>query len=302
MPAFLSAPGAVLAMPDLEPEVLPLAAADGARFEALCVAPRRPPEAVLYWLPAMGVSARHYLPLAQSLAERGIAVMLHEWRGIGSSSVRAGWRCNWGYRELLQLDLPAGAASIRARWPAARCYLGGHSLGGQLACLHAALHPHRLAGIALVASGAPYWRCFRRAAWVRLGYVAAPWLAAACGYLPGRRLGFAGNEARGVTADWARSGRSGRYLVRGMPVDFRERLAGLALPVLGVRLHDDWLGPAGSLSWLLRRMPRAARRHQVLTRADLGGAAADHFTWMRAPGPVAERIAAWVASGRVTAP
>ena len=37
----------------------------------------------------------------------GVAVVMHEWRGIGSSDRRAGRRCNWGYRELLQDDLPA---------------------------------------------------------------------------------------------------------------------------------------------------------------------------------------------------
>lgn len=284
-------------VPEAETSVLPLAIADGTRFEVLCVAPPRIPDAAMYWLPAMGVSARHYLPLAQALAQRGIAVALHEWRGIGSSNVRAGWRCNWGFRELLELDLPVGMAAMQAQWPAARCYLGGHSLGGQLACLHAALRPQQPAGIALVASGAPYWRRFRHAPWIRLGYMAAPWVATACGHLPGRRLGFAGNEARGVTGDWARAGRQGRYIVRGMAVDFRERLAALTLPLLGLRLHDDWLGPASSLDWLLSRMPRAARQQQVLTRADFDGAAADHFSWMQVPDAVATRIAAWIADG-----
>lgn len=283
------------AVRDTDPKVLPVTTADGTRFETLCVDPAATPVAAMYWLPAMGVSARRYLPLAQALASRGIAVALHEWRGIGSSSVRAGRRCNWGFRELLELDLPAAVDAARARWPDTRWYLGGHSLGGQLACLHAALHPRQAAGIALVASGAPYWRRFRHGALIRLGYVAAPWLATACGHLPGRRLGFAGNEARGVTADWARAGRRGRYVVRGMPLDFRERLAGLTLPVFGLRLRDDWLGPAGSLDWLLRRMPLAACRHQVLGRADLEGVAADHFGWMQAPDAVAVRITGWIA-------
>lgn len=282
----------------ITPTALPVLPADGARFELLCVAPRRVPVAMLYWLPAMGVSARHYLPLAQALASRDVAVAVHEWRGIGSSSVRAGWRSNWGYRELLELDLPAGMAAASARWRGIRLCIGGHSLGGQLACLHAALHPQHVSGIALVASGAPYWRRFRRAPWIGLGYVAAPWLAAACGHLPGRWLGFAGNEARGVTGDWARSGRCGRYVVHGMSTDFRARLAGLTQPVLGLRLRDDWLGPAGSLDWLLRRMPLAARRHQVLAPADLDGVAADHFSWMQAPEAVARHIAGWMAADR----
>jgi len=282
-------------VPSIEPVVLPLSMIDGARAELLCVAPDREPRDAVFWLPAMGVPARHYLPLASALAMRGVAVALHEWRGIGSSSLRAGRRCNWSYRELLQFDLPAGTAAMRQHWPVARTWMGGHSLGGQLACLHASLHPHEVAGLALVASGAPYWRRFRHAALVGLAYALAPALAALCGYLPGRRIGFGGNEARGVVADWARSGRTGRYAAAEIDEDFEQRMAALQLPVMAQRLRDDWLGPAASLDWLLAKMPRATRRHELVTSDDLGGNPADHFGWMKSPGHIAMRMAQWIA-------
>ena len=279
-----------------EPAVLPLAMADGARAELLCVAPAGEPREAVYWLPAMGVPAKHYLPLAFALATRGVAVALHEWRGIGSSSLRAGRRSDWGYRELLETDLPAGLAAMRAHWPRARPWLGGHSLGGQLACLYAALHPDEATGLVLVASGAPYWRRFRHGALVGLAYVLAPALAALLGHLPGRRIGFGGNEARGVTADWARSGRRGRYAAAGMAVDFERRLAALELPLLALRLRDDWLGPAASLDWLLGKLPHALRRHELVGPDELGGQPADHFGWMKAPDAIAARMADWIAS------
>src|SRR5690242_16818249 len=90
-------------------------AADGAASELLLVGEARP-RRWLYWLPAMGVPAKHYLPFAEALAARGIAVALHEWRGIGSSQWRAGRRQDWGYRALLQQDLLAGLAAARAAW------------------------------------------------------------------------------------------------------------------------------------------------------------------------------------------
>ncbi|MFK2930900.1 alpha/beta hydrolase family protein [Dyella agri] len=279
-----------------EPTALPLTMADGARAELLCVAPDGVPQAAVYWLPAMGVAAKHYLPLAAALAARGVAVALHEWRGIGSSSLRAGRRCDWGYRALLETDVSVGMAAMRAHWPQARPWLGGHSLGGQLACLYAALHPDQATGIALVASGSPYWRRFRRGALIGLGYVLAPMLAGLLGHLPGRRIGFGGNEARGVTADWARSGRRGRYAAAGMAVDFEQRLAALELPLLALRLRDDWLGPAASLDWLLGKLPRASRRHELVTPDELGGQPADHFGWMKAPDAMAARIAGWIAA------
>jgi len=196
--------------------VIPVTACDGARCELLATLPAGRWQQLLYWMPAMGMPARHYLPLAQALAVAGVAVVLHEWRGIGSSDRRAGRDCDWGYRQLLQDDLPAGMAAVRQRWPQARCWLGGHSLGGQLGLLYASLHPHDFAGMVLVASGAPYWRRFRHGWLIGAAYALAPWLAALVGHLPGRRIGFGGNEARGVIADWARSGRSGRYAVAGM--------------------------------------------------------------------------------------
>lgn len=278
------------------PVVIPVTAVDGARFELLAVLPEGSWQRVLYWLPAMGIPARHYLPLAEALAAQGVAVVLHEWRGIGSSDRRAGRRCNWGYRELLHDDLPAGMAALRERWPQARCWLGGHSLGGQLSLLFASRHPTEFAGLLLVASGSPYWRRFRRGWLVGMAYVLSPLLAGVVGYLPGRRIGFGGNEARGVIADWARSGRSGRYAAAGMTQDFEPQLAALQLPLLGLRLADDWLGPQASLDWLLGKLGPAEQTVQVITTQHMGGLPADHFGWMRTPAPVATRIVRWLAA------
>jgi predicted alpha/beta hydrolase len=170
--------------PSSMPVTVPVTAADGANFELLGVLPGGPWQKLLIWLPAMGVSARQYLPLAETMAARGVAVVIHEWRGIGSSDRRAGRDSDWAYRQLLLEDLPATVAAIKTRAPDARLCLGGHSLGGQLACLYAGLHPDAFHGLLLIASGSPYWRRFRHAWLVGLAYLAAPMLAALVGHLP----------------------------------------------------------------------------------------------------------------------
>lgn len=274
-------------------ETLPIVAADGARSELLLVRPAGATDKLMYWLPAMGMPARHYLPLAHALASRGIAVALHEWRGIGSSDHRAGRHSDWSYRHLLVDDIPAGMAAVRMHCPQMSCWLGGHSLGGQLACLYTSLHPEQHAGIVVIASGAPYWRIFRFGPLLWVTYALAPWLARAVGYLPGRRIGFAGNEARGLITDWALTGRTGRYAAKGIDDDFERRLATLKLPVLGMRLSHDWMAPPASLEWLLGKMPAATRTTELITPAVLGSKQADHFSWMKTPDPIAERIRAW---------
>jgi len=275
---------------------VPVVSEDGAQWQLLWRSPSMPVHTVLYWMPAMGVAAKHYLPLAEALAARGVAVAIHEWRGIGSSDRRASRHANWTYKTLLERDLPAGLAVVRAEWPQARRILGGHSLGGQLASVFGGLCPKSFDGLILVASGAPYWRRFAHGWLVGLAYVAAPWLARGVGYLPGRRIGFGGNEARGVIDDWARSGRTGRYAARGMREDLEAGMAVLNWPILALRLHDDWLAPQASLDWLLGKMPKAPNRTEVLTSAELGGLRADHFSWMKTPDAVAAHIADWVTS------
>jgi predicted alpha/beta hydrolase len=283
----------------IQPVVIPVTVADGSRFELLCAQPAGGWRRLLYWIPAMGIPARHYLPLAEALAAHGVAVAVHEWRGIGSSNRRAGRACDWGYRELLQDDLPAGLAALCERWPHATCWLGGHSLGGQLGALYASLHPAEFAGLLLVASGAPYWRQFRHGWLIGVAYALAPLLAGLLGYLPGRRIGFGGNEARGVIADWARTGRTGRYAAVGMPQDVERQLASLQLPLLALRLRDDWLAPQASLDWLLGKLGPSERSTDVIAPQELAGPA-DHFGWMKTPAPIAARIARWLAAQDTT--
>jgi predicted alpha/beta hydrolase len=290
----MTATGQYNAMEPVDTEVVPAHAADGTRAEVLVVRPRGTVRRALLWVPAMGVPARHYMALAELLAMQGIAVAIHEWRGLGSSDQRAGRGTNWGYRELLSLDLPATLAAARQVLPDAQWWVGGHSLGGQLGSLFAGLHPETLRGVVLVASGAPYWRQYRWGWLLGGAFALAPAVAYLFGHFPGRLLGFGGNESRGVIADWARSGRTGLYTAQGMEQDLEQALAMQTGQVHAIRLRDDWYGPRASLDWLVGKMPRATQELTVLAPQDLHGQPADHFSWMKSPLPIAERIARWL--------
>jgi predicted alpha/beta hydrolase len=143
----------------------------------------------------------------------------------------------------------------------------------------------------LVASGAPFWRTFPgpRGWALPLIYRFLPWLSDRNGALPGRRIGFGGNEARTVIRDWTRTGLSGRYAGAGIADDIEAALAGVDTRIHAVRLRDDWLVPQASLDFLVAKMPKARAATRVLDRAALG-ARADHFAWIRRPQAVAEAL------------
>ena len=271
-------------------EDIALQAQDGHACTLIACIPAQASSALL-WIPALGVAARHYLPFAALLARRGMAVFVHEWRGNGSSSLRAGRRHDWGYHELLDTDLPLSHTALQARLPDIPHRIGGHSLGGQLAACHLGQHPDAFARLWLVGSGTPYWRTFPtpRGYALPFFYRFAPWLARACGALPGRRLGFGGDEARSLIADWARVGLSGRYRAAGWPVDLEAGLRRVRTPIDGVLFDDDGLAPESSLRALMAKMPDAPARVHTLHHAALG-TRADHFAWMKQPQAVVDAL------------
>lgn len=274
---------------------LPLQSEDGHRWQLLARLPRAP-QASLLWLPALGVAAKHYLPFAEALAARGIAVFVHEWRGNGGSSLRANRAHTWGYRELLLQDLPRSEAALSAQLPDLARILGGHSLGGQLACCRLGLLTREAAAdrptrLWLVASGAPYWRAFppRSRWWLPFAYRFLPWLADRRGALPGRKVGFGGDEARGLIRDWARSALSGRYAAAGVDIDLEAAMAQVEIEARALVLDSDWLAPESSLRFLLSKLPRTQAQVDTLG-AGMLGTRADHFAWMKQPDAIAAAL------------
>ncbi|MCC5863848.1 MAG: alpha/beta fold hydrolase [Wenzhouxiangella sp.] len=286
-------------MPHQQP-VIPVVSADKHRFDLIHV-PAEHCRGRLLFLPGMGMTARQYIGFAKNLAEHGIETFIHEWRGLGASSLRAGRGVDWGYRELIELDLLAALDALEQRSGGERLLMGGHSLGSQLACLVAARQPRSAAGLVIVAGGAPYWRRFPwHQRWALRGVFSfMPIVARLVGHYPGRQLGFAGREARGVIDDWCRTGRTGAYAVPDMDFDLESGLAELKLPVLGLRLSRDWFVPPMSLQWLLDTMPGCEPVVVTVAPSHVGDKA-DHYSWMRDPTASAQAIVDWFQSTEAT--
>ena len=73
--------------------------------------------AVIVCMPAMGVRASFYRPLAVQLALAGWHVVTADLRGVGESGVRVNSGAQFGYREMLEQDWPANLAVVRERLP-----------------------------------------------------------------------------------------------------------------------------------------------------------------------------------------
>lgn len=241
---------------------------------------------VVVW-PAMGTPARYYRYFATELAARGFGVLVVDLRGNGSSTPRASRSSRYGYADLADdvgavLDLP----SLKGR----RVFLVGHSLGGQACVLHLARGADpRVEGLALVAVGLPYFRSYgRRRA---LGVLAfTQWVAGASALLrfwPG--WGFGGRQARGVMRDWGFTARRGRFPRIG-GADMEEKLAQVRTPVLAVSVDNDQFTPASTMDHLVAKLRSAPVERVHYTTSEANGPL-DHMIWVRAAGPLADRIA-----------
>jgi len=247
---------------------------------------------VVIW-PAMGVRARYYRPLAAALRAKGLAVVVADLRGTGTSTPAPSRQSRYGYAELAG-DVGSVLEALKPRLDGRTRLLLGHSLGGQAALLHLALSGgDAVDGVALVAVGLPYWRVYPgRARYQILAYT--QWIGATAALLrvwPG--WGFGGRQARGVIRDWAYTARTGRFPVLD-GVDAEAALRTVRTPVLAVSVEDDQYTPESTTDHLCAKLPAAPVVREHYTVAAAGGPL-DHFTWVRASAPLAARVAGFAA-------
>ncbi len=279
-------------MPHDQP-VIAIETEDGHRFELIHV-PAEQPRQTVFMLAGMGLSARQYIDFGRALAEHGIEVFIHEWRGIGSSNVRAARVCDWGYRELLELDLATALETVCEQSDRERVIIAGHSLGSQFACMLAAMKPERCDALTLIAGGSPYWRLFDwKMKLVMIAVMAGfPLIAGIRGHYPGKSLGFAGREARGVIADWTRSARTGDYRPVGVDTDLEAAMRKLAVPAIGINMAEDWFVPDESLHWLTSKLARCRVEHRTVEAGE--HFPSDHYAWMKQPDETVDELIGWM--------
>lgn len=254
---------------------------------------------VVLIMAALGAPARLYENLAAALAAQGVNVALLEQRGHGESSLRASRHSDWGFVEVLSNDLPAVFDWIEARVPGAPLYLLGHSLGGHYSAMMAGLHPQRISGVILVATGSPWWRAFdgKFRFQIRLLVNLLPLITALVGYYPGKQVGFGDREARTLMADWRDLAIDNTYVARGLREKPDARIARFTGPVLSVRLADDPFAPERAMRAVTDKFEHSLVTEKVVDAQALGDRA-DHFRWARQGTTVALLVADWLVGGR----
>lgn len=278
-------------------ESIAVATPDGASL-ALRVLPHPDPAApVVLILPAMAIKAKFYLPLVKALHAAGLAAAFVDLRAQGESRPALGEGPDFGYRELVEVDLPAVMDMLGKRFPHTSPHLFGHSLGGQLALLYSAAEPDRVAGVTTIGTGSVYWRSFEPGRRLEI-LVKMQGVGLVCrlrGRWPGG--GGIGPMTAGVMADWVRHARTGRYRPRGSERDYDRLLHELSLPVLVISLDRDPLGPESTVRFLCDRMPSAK-----LTRwhidASSGMTHIGHASWVKDSGVLGPAVAAWITGGK----
>ncbi|MGI9132842.1 MAG: alpha/beta hydrolase family protein [Rhodoferax sp.] len=266
---------------------------DHHHFEGVVYPSAEASDPLLVFFSALGTPAKVYRHFGSAMAQCGVCLCAPDWRGIDSSSVRAGRASDFGYYHLVEFDMACTIAALRQQFPQAPLWIGGHSLGGQLALLYAAAHPEQVAGVLLVASGSVHLPCYPPK--MRLGVAGLALMSYATGpllgYFPGKRVGFGGREAAALMYDWSHVAWTGHYRPRGTSFDYEQALGRLQRPVLALSFEADGWTPAASTRALLEKMPSGMSRHWHWSAADSAGVAIDHYSWLKQPALVAPALA-----------
>lgn len=266
---------------------------DGHELELLVEAPERPRAALLFAC-AMGVEASYYEPFAKRMSEQGILIAMCDLRGHGTSSLRPRRGVDFGYREIVERDIPAAVAVVRERAAGVPLYLGGHSLGGQLVMLHVAATRPRIAGMALVACAIPYYRNWNGGLRLLIRSYAMlvfPIAGLVFGYVPGDRLGLGGKEALTVMRDWGHNAKTARYEPIGSMVDYEAALAELEVELVTVNIDGDEMAPPGAVDFMFEKVPhaRGVRIEAKLSERKPGA----HMRWARDSEDVVRALLEW---------
>lgn len=237
---------------------------------------------------ATAVRCDYYFRFAAWLFAQGRDVLVYDYRGIGGSRPArlAGLRANW--LDWGRLDCEAALRYACEAFPGQPIDVVAHSVGGFVLGLAPSNVQVRRA--LTVGSQYAYWRDYlsveRRRMWWKW-HVAMPALAAVCGYVPAKRLGWMEDTPRGVALSWARSRpRFEDAYVRApnaesvaSRAELPARFAAMRAPMLAIGLDDDAFGTVAAIERLIGYYTGSDVTHLRIAPRHVGVEAIGHFAF-----------------------
>ncbi|MFP4091058.1 MAG: alpha/beta fold hydrolase [Cyclobacteriaceae bacterium] len=251
---------------------------DGVSLDALHVRGEEV-KAALQINAATGTKKEFYLNFARYLAAQGYAVVLFDYRGIGSSAPGhlRGYQADlkdWGGK-----DMATAFAWLKEQYPELPRYILGHSMGGQLiGLMHNATEAE---GIILAGSLWGYWPLLpfpSNVFYFFIWYLLQPLMTRIFGYLPASWLGIGEDVPAGVANEfrqWCTSpGYLSAYFGRSIRKQFYEQIK---VPLLSIVPTDDNIAGRRSVPPLLRLYRYARIEEMWLRPAEFGNKTIGHF-------------------------
>lgn len=231
---------------------------------------------------ATGVHSRFYHRYAAFLSGAGFDVLTYDYRGVGGSAPGNLRGCDWRWSDWGQMDCNAAIGFMTDR-SSSPLMVVGHSIGGFLPGL--AAQNDRIERMLTVGGQFGWWGDYHLIQRGRLflkWHVTMPLLTAACGYFPGRRLGWSEDLPAGVAYEWAF--RRHRFELSHRPAErdtLLDRMAACRADILALVVTDDPIATPRAVERALRAYLGAERRIAEIAPSSLGVSRLGHFDLFR---------------------
>ncbi|MBF5006104.1 alpha/beta hydrolase family protein [Diaphorobacter caeni] len=276
---------ATLPSAQLPPQAVEITCEDGQVLSGHFIAPSSQVDAQLPVLiaPATGVKQHFYLRFARWLAERGHAVLLFDYRGVGLSLQGPLTQCKATLSEWGQQDQVAALNWLLQRTGAEQLILVGNSAGAQMLGL---LPNHaRIARVVGISSSSGWF------GGMPLGFSIKARFGLSCivplgvrllGYSPTSALGLGENLPAKVGLQWGEWCAAGGYATNAVKQrpeqDFH---AQVSMPITILYASDDSIATHATVKDLLRTFPAAPGQSIQIRPQDHGLKDLGHLNWFR---------------------
>lgn len=231
---------------------------------------------------ATAVPRKIYRDFALHLARRGASVITYDYRGIGDSAPSHLKGFPARMRDWAELDFAGVIDDARARYPRRPIGVVGHSFGGQALLL--APNTQEIARAVTVAAQAGYWRLCAGAEKYRvyaLLKAILPPINAACGYMPGSRLGLGEDLPSGVFREWSGWCLRRDYFLSDPTLDSLANRGKFSGPLVMVGIDDDpWATPP-AIDLLATGFTGTTAMRRQIAPAEAGARRMGHFGFFR---------------------